>query len=204
MNIRVTAFVSFFNLQLTLPHQKLFYLSMIQINSTKIPSLRENDCVLGNPRTTVVLMEYGDYQCSQSGQAHQTIERLNTQLGDRFCFVFRHFPQVELYPQSLKAAETAEAAGAQGKFWEMHSILFENQQQLEDSNLIEYAASLKLDVPQILSELSDRIHRDRIQEDIDSGIEHGVENTPTFFIGIRHQGTQNLEVLPIQILETIA
>ena len=177
---------------------------MIQINSTKIPSLRENDRISGKPSTTVVLMEYGDYQCSQSGQAHQTIERLNRQLGDRFCFVFRHFPQVELHPQSFKAAETAEAAGAQGKFWEMHSVLFENQQQLEDSNLIEHTASLDLDVPQVLSELSDRIHRGRIQEDIDSGIEHGVENTPTFFIGIRHQGRQNLEVLLIQILETIA
>ena len=177
---------------------------MIQINSTKIPSLRENDRVSGNPSTTVVLMEYGDYQCSQSGQAHQTIERLNRQLGDRFCFVFRHFPQVELHPQSLKAAETAEAAGAQGKFWEMHSMLFENQQQLEDSNLIEYADSLELDIPQVLRELSDRIHRDRIQEDINSGIEHGVKDTPTFFIGIRHEGTENLEVLLIRILENIA
>ena len=177
---------------------------MIQINSAKIPALRENDRISGNPSTTVVLMEYGDYQCSQSGQAHQTIERLNRQLGDRFCFVFRHFPQVELHPQSLKAAETVEAAGAQGKFWEMHSMLFENQQQLEDSNLIEYAASLKLDVPRVLSELSDRLHHSRIQEDINSGIEHGVEDTPTFFIGIRHEGTQNLEVLLIQILETIA
>lgn len=177
---------------------------MIQINSTKIPSLRENDRVSGNPSTTVVLMEYGDYQCSQSGQAHQTIERLNRQLGDRFCFVFRHFPQVELHPQSFKAAETAEAAGAQGKFWEMHSMLFENQQQLEDSNLIEYADSLELDIPQVLRELSDRIHRDRIQEDINSGIEHGVKDTPTFFIGIRHEGTQNLEVLLIRILENIA
>ena len=176
---------------------------MIQINSTKIPSLRENDRILGTPTTTLILMEYGDYQCSESGQAHSTIKKLQQQLGDRFCFVFRHFPQPEIYPQSLKAAQTAEAAGAQGKFWEMHSMLFENQSALEDGNLVEYAANLELDVTRVLRELSDRIHYARIQEDIDSGIEHGVEQTPTFFIAIRHEGRQNLEVLLIRILETI-
>ncbi|WP_019507304.1 thioredoxin domain-containing protein [Pleurocapsa sp. PCC 7319] len=177
---------------------------MIQINPAEIPPLRPNDHVLGNSTTAIVLMEYGDYQCSQSGQAYSTVEKLQRQLGDRFCFVFRHFPQPELHPQSVKAAETAEAAGSQGKFWEMHSMLFENQEALEDGNLIEYAVSLELDIPRVLRELSDCIHRDRLQEDINSGMEHGVERTPTFFIGIRHEGTQNLEALLIQILETVS
>ena len=177
---------------------------MIQINPTKIPPLRQNDRILGTSTTAIVLMEYGDYQCSGSRQAHSTIQKLQEQLGDRFCFVFRHFPQVEIHPQSCKAAQTAEAAGAQGKFWEMHSMLFTNQKALEDANLIEYAVSLNLNVPRLLRELSDCIHRDRIQEDIDSGIEHGVNQTPTFFIGIRQEGTQNLEVLLLQILETIS
>ena len=176
---------------------------MIQINPTKIPALRENDRISGNPTTSLVLMEYGDYQNSESGQAHLTIKKLQQQLGDRFCFVFRHFPQPEIHPQSFKAAETAEAAGAQGKFWDMHSILLENQQALEDSNLIEYAAKLQLDIPRLLRELSEHLHRTRIQEDIDSAIEHGVEQAPTFFIGIRHQGTQNLEVLLVKILESM-
>ena len=176
---------------------------MIRINSTKIPTLRENDRILGNSTTSLVLMEYGDYQCSESGQAHLTIKKLQQQLGDRFCFVFRHFPQPELHPQSCKAAETAEAAGAQGKFWAMHSMLYENQQALEDSNLIEYAVNLELDIPRLLKELSEHLHHARIQEDIDSGIEHGVEQAPTFFIGIRHQGTQNLEVLLVKILESM-
>ena len=176
---------------------------MIQINSTKIPALRENDRTLGTPNTALVLMEYGDYQCSESGKAHLTIKKLQQQLGDRFCFVFRHFPQPKIYPQSLKAAQTAEAAGAQGKFWEMHSMLFENQSALEDSNLVEYAANLELDVTRVLRELSDRLHYARIQEDINSGIEHGVEQTPTFFIGIRYEGRQNLETLLIQIVSTI-
>ena len=176
---------------------------MIQINSTEIPPLRENDRILGTPTTALVLMEYGDYQCSESGKAHSTIEKIQQQLGDRFCFVFRHFPRPELHPQSHKAAQTAEAAGAQGKFWEMHSILFENQSALEDGNLIEYAANLKLDVNRVLRELSDRVHCDRIQEDIDSGVEYGVEQTPTFFIGIRHEGTQKLEVLLTRILDTL-
>ena len=176
---------------------------MIRINPTEIPPLRQNDRILGKPTTAIVLMKYGDYQCSQSGLAHGTIGELQDKLGDRFCFVFRHFPQPEIHPQAFKAAETAEAAGAQGKFWEMHSMLFENQQDLEDANLIEYAANLELDIPRILKELSNSLHRDRIQEDIDSGIEHGVKCTPTFFIGIRHEGTQNLETLLLQILQSV-
>ncbi|MEL6165972.1 MAG: DsbA family protein, partial [Cyanobacteria bacterium J06628_3] len=100
---------------------------MIQINSTGIPPLRENDHIVGITTTALVLMEYGDYQCPQSGKAHSTIEKLQQQLGERFCFVFRHFPQPDINPQSLKAAETAEAAAAQGKFWEMHSLLYKNQ-----------------------------------------------------------------------------
>ena len=176
---------------------------MIQINPTKIPPLRQDDRIQGKTTTAIILMEYGDYQCSQSGQAHLTIQKLQQELGDRFCFVFRHFPHTDTHPQSCKAAETAEAAGSQGKFWEMHSMLFENQQALEDSDLIGYADRLKLDVPLVLRELSNRIHRDRIQADIDSGIEHGVDQTPTFFIGIRQQGVQNLEVLLIQISDAI-
>ena len=177
---------------------------MIQINPTEIPSLRQNDRILGTPTTAIVLMEYGDYQCCGSRQAHLTIQKLQQQLGDRFCFVFRHFPQPEIHPQSHKAAQTAEAAGAQGKFWEMHSTLFENQSALEDGDLVEYAANLKLNIPRLLKELSECIHGDRIQEDIDSGIKHGVDRTPTFFIGIRQEGTENLETLLMQILKTIS
>ena len=131
---------------------------MIQINPTEIPPLRPNDHVLGTSTTAIVLMEYGDYQCSQSGQAYSTIEKLQQQLGDRFCFVFRHFPQPKLHPQSVKAAETAEAAGSQGKFWEMHSMLFENQEALDDGNLIEYAASLELGIPRVLRELTSSLN----------------------------------------------
>ena len=176
---------------------------MIQIDSTKIPALRPNDRICGKPSTAIVLMEYGDYQCSQSKKAHLTVEKLQQELGDRFCFVFRHFPQPEIHLQSIKAAEIAEAAGAQGKFWEMHSMLFEYQEALEDSNLVEYAADLKLDIPLVLKQLSEHTHRDRIQQDIDSGIEHKVEQTPTFFIGIRHEGIENLELMLMGVLKTI-
>lgn len=176
---------------------------MIQINPTEIPALRENDRISGKPSTAVVLMKYGDYQCSKSGKAHAAIEKLQQELGERFCFVFRHFPQPKINPQSMKAAETAEAAGSQGKFWEMHSTLFENQDALEDCNLIEHAVNLELNISLVLKELSERTHRDRIQQDIDSGIEHQVEKTPTFFISIRHEGTQNLEQMLMGILRSI-
>ena len=90
---------------------------MIQIDSTKIPPLRRNDRVLGRPSTTLILMEYGNYQCPSSGQMYVIVKKLQQELGEHFCFVFRHFPQLEVYPQSLKTSEAAEAAGRQGKFW---------------------------------------------------------------------------------------
>ncbi|NET31853.1 MAG: thioredoxin domain-containing protein [Cyanothece sp. SIO1E1] len=169
-----------------------------------VPPLSDRDHIRGASEATVVLMEYGDFQCPQSGQAYTTIRALQEKLGPRLCFVFRHFPQPQSYPQAQKAAESAEAAAAQGKFWEMHDTLFSNQPALEDGNLVEYAASIGLDMPRFLRELADHVHQERVQTDIDSAQNYGVSHTPTFFIGILHQGTQNLEVLLMKILEATA
>lgn len=166
------------------------------------PLLRSSDHVRGSATALHILIEYGDFQCPQAGQAYNTIKSLMARLGDRLCFVFRHFPQPMTYPQARKAAEIAEAASAQGKFWEMHDLLFEHQQALNDSDLITYADQLGLDVEQVLQELSDHVHEPRIQLDIESGYQHGVERSPTFFIGIRHQGSEDLESLVLKILES--
>lgn len=123
---------------------------------------------------------------------------LQQQLGEQFCFVFRHFPQSK---RSLRAAESAEAASAQNRFWHMHDLLFQYQQHLEDHNLVEYADRLGLEISRFLREMSTHVHLDRIQMDLDSGKTNEVEGTPTFFIGVRHKGTENLKTLVLAILK---
>ena len=170
--------------------------------SRGLPALNKRNHIHGRRDATIVLMEYGDYQCPGSGRAHFMVKRLQQRLGDQLCFVFRHFPQIQIHPQAQRAAESAEAAEAQGKFWEMHDTLFEHQQALDDADLVEYAAQLGLDMPRFLRELAQHVHAERVQEDITSGCSYGVQETPTFFIGVRHKGTQNLEMLLMTILET--
>ena len=102
-----------------------------------------------------------------------------------------------------RASEAAEAAGTQGKFWEMHHTLYQNAEQLEDCNLVEYANQLDLDIPQFLKEMTGHVHGERVLEDRESGLEIGVEQTPTFFISIRHRGHQNLDRLIQKILEAM-
>lgn len=166
-----------------------------------IPPLSDRDHIQGSVNATIVLMKYGDYQCPYSGQAYVTTRALQQQLGKQICFIFRHFPQPNVHPQSQRAAESAEAANAQGKFWEMHHLLFEQQAHLEDANLVQYANQIGLDIPRFLHELTEHLHADRVQEDVESGRSNGVEKTPTFFIGVRHQSYQNLETLLTTILK---
>jgi protein-disulfide isomerase len=166
-----------------------------------MPLLNECDHIQGPLTATITLMEYGDYQCIECGQAHRTIKTIQQQLGEQLCFVFRHFPQSQ-HLQAQRAAESAEAAAAQGKFWQMHDTLFDHQQALEDADLVEYAVALNLDISRFLQDLSTRVHLNHIQADIESGRSHGVEETPTFFINVRHRGTQNLEALLLMILRT--
>ncbi|MDV2996923.1 MAG: hypothetical protein N4J56_006628 [Chroococcidiopsis sp. SAG 2025] len=163
--------------------------------------LNDGDHLCGSATAAIILIEYGDYQCVHSKQAHRSIQSLLPQLEDRLCIVFRHFPQPQLHPRSLRAAESAEAAAAQGKFWQMHEQLFAHQQQLEDSDLVQYADCLGLEIPPFLRGMAEHLHLGRIQADIESGKRNGVEKTPTFFVGVRCEETQNLEVLLSSLLE---
>lgn len=140
------------------------------------------DHIQGAMDAPVVLVEYGDYQCPYSGRAYLIVKEIQRRLGEKLCFVFRHFPLTQIHPQAQKAAEVAEAAAAQGKFWQMHDTLFEHQQALEDAYLIEYAVMLDLDTIQLLRDMSAHVYAQRVQEDINSGASSGVSRTPTFFI----------------------
>jgi protein-disulfide isomerase len=156
------------------------------------------DWIQGVLSAKVVLVMYGDYQCSRSADVYKMIKaikrELNTCFGeDYLCFIFRHFPQAQIHPQAQRAAQAAVAAAVQGKFWLMSDTLFDHQQRLENGYLVEYANDLELVIPQFLKELSKQVHVDRINEDIESGIESRVTTTPALFInGIQYTGHWNM------------
>ncbi|MGP1386442.1 MAG: DsbA family protein [Thainema sp.] len=145
----------------------------------------------------VVLVMYGDYQCPRSAAVYKLIKIIRQKLmvsfgEDYLCFIFRHFPQIQIHPQAQRAAQAAEAAAPQGKFWLMSDTLFDHQQRLENGYLVEYANDLGLDIPQFLKELSKQVHVDRINEDIEGGIQSGVTTAPALFInGSRYIGHWN-------------
>jgi protein-disulfide isomerase len=143
----------------------------------------KRDHIQGPEGAPLVLLEYGDYQCPYCGAAYPIVKRIQKELGPRLRFVFRNFPITNSHPQAEWAAETAEAAGAQGKFWEMHDYLYENQPSLgEEAFFAKYEKKLKL-----VREVAQHVHSARIQEDYMSGIRSGVNGTPTFYIdGLRY------------------
>jgi protein-disulfide isomerase len=152
------------------------------------------DWIQGVLSAKVVLVTYGDYECSKSADVYKMIKMLKGELSasfgeDYLCFIFRHFPQAQIHPHAQRAAEAAVAAAAQGQFWLMNDTLFAHQQRLENGYLVEYANDLGLDIPQFLKELSKQVHVDRINEDIEGGIQSGVTTAPALFINnIRYTG----------------
>lgn len=151
----------------------------------------------GRAEAPVVLVEYGDYQCPYCGAAYPIVKRVQKDLGERLWFVFRNFPITNSHPRAQWAAETAEAAAAQGRFWEMHDYLYENQALLGDEAFFsKYERQLKLDLPRLDREVAQHVHSARIQEDYMGGIRSGVNGTPTFFInGLRYDGYPGFEPL---------
>ena len=163
---------------------------------TLVNDITPRDHVLGPPDAPVTLLEYGDYQCPYCGAAHPIVKALQRQLADSLRFAFRHFPLTTVHEYAEGAAEAAEAAGAQGKFWEMHDTLFENQPALDFESLVGYAEELGLDVERFATELENQVYAARVKEDFISGVRSGVNGTPTFFInGVRHEGSFDYETM---------
>ncbi len=140
------------------------------------------DHVLGPESARVTLLEYGDFECPSCLQAYHAMKLLLKHFGQRLRFAFRQYPQREVHPHAELAAEAAEAAAAQHKFWPMHDLLFENQLHLKPNNLRQYAAQLELDMQRYDYEMSDHVYLQRVQEHLASGNKSGVRATPTFFI----------------------
>jgi protein-disulfide isomerase len=140
------------------------------------------DHVLGPTHGQPVVLEYGDFECPSCAQAFPAIKILAARFDHRFRFVFRHFPIAEVHPHALLAAQAAEAAGAQGRFWEMHDLLFTHPHHLKDADLHGHARTLDLNLPRFIAELDDQVYLQRVQEHIASGHSSGVRNTPCFFV----------------------
>jgi protein-disulfide isomerase len=137
-----------------------------------------------------LIVEYGDYECPYSREAFRQIERVERRLGDGVRFAFRHFPLTDIHPHALAAAGAAEAAASQGRFWDMHALLFHRQRELEDDDLRRYADELGLDVARFESDRAGAAALARIRRDVESGLASGeVQGTPTLFIdGVVHRG----------------
>jgi protein-disulfide isomerase len=142
------------------------------------------------PAAEPLILEYGDYECPYSRQGFLQIERVEKSLDGRVRFAFRHFPLTEIHPHALAAAAAAEAAALQGRFWEMHELLFRRQRALEDEDLRRYATDLGLDLARFDRDRSGPGVRQRIERDVESGLASGqVRGTPTLFIdGLVHHG----------------
>jgi protein-disulfide isomerase len=151
----------------------------------------------GDPGAPCTLVEYGDYQCPSCGQAYPIVKRVQKHYGKRLSFVFRNFPLTQMHPFAEPAAETAEFAAANGKFWGMHDLIYENQARLGDDELFpELAKQLHLAPAKLLEALESKEFEPRVKADFSSGVRSGVNGTPTFFInGQRHDGPYDFESL---------
>jgi protein-disulfide isomerase len=165
------------------------------MTSLKVPISADDD-VQGPADATVTLVEYGDYECPHCGRAYPIVKQVQHEFGDDLRFVFRNFPLANAHPHAELAAEAAEAASAQGKFWEMHDWLFENQADLSAESIAAASKELGLDVKRLVKDIDSRKFQEKVKRDFSGGVRSGVNGTPTFFInGVRHDTDFELETL---------
>ena len=156
----------------------------------------EKDHIQGDANAKCTLVEYGDYECPHCGRAYPIVKRVQKHFGKRLRFVFRNFPLNESHPHAESAAETAEFAGTKGKFWEMHDLLFENQEQLSGALFLKLGSELGLAPQELRGALEKREFAAHVTNDFTGGVRSGVNGTPTFFInGERHDGSFDFEEL---------
>ena len=161
----------------------------------KVP-VGPDDHAQGPAGAPVTLVEYGDYECPHCGHAYPIVKALQKSFGKQLRFAFRNFPLQEIHPYAEAAAETAEFAATHAKFWEMHDLIFENQNSLSEEVLGELAQRLTLDKQALREVLESGTFAERVRRDFSGGVRSGVNGTPTFFInGQRHDGDFELETL---------
>jgi protein-disulfide isomerase len=165
----------------------------------------ERDHIAGPDAAPVTLVEYGDYECPYCGMAYPIVKSIQRAMGEQLRFVFRNFPLRDAHPHAEHAAEAAEAAAAAGKFWEMHDLLYENQEQLDDRDLLRYGQQVGLDAESLARDLDEGTYKKRVREDFRSGVVSGVNGTPTFFVnGERYDGGWNDQQRFLRALRDVA
>jgi protein-disulfide isomerase len=165
----------------------------------KVP-VAQSDHIRGPARAAVTLVEYGDYECPHCGAAHPVLQQLREDFADSLRFVFRHFPLAQIHPLAEPAAETAEFAGAHGRFWEMHDAIYENQERLALPLLLTLARTLRLSEQELREAIATGAYEAKIRADFMGGVRSGVNGTPAFFInGVRHEGTYAYDDLAMAV-----
>lgn len=169
------------------------------MTTLKVP-VSANDQIQGNLNASVVLVEYGDYECPHCGHAYPIVKKIQKHFGAQLAFVFRNFPLTEIHPDAENAAEAAMFAAANGQFWQMHDAIFENQDELSMPMLLELAQKLGLNSNALGDALNDGEYSKRVKEDFLGGVRSGVNGTPTFFInGRRHDAPFEFDDLGLAI-----
>ena len=162
----------------------------------KARGLLPSDHFRGSSNATVMLLEYGDFECRRCVAAFHTLKDALRWLDDSVCFVFRHFPDIGRHSHALSAAQAAEAAGSQGKFWEMHDSLFSHSPKLDDPQLVGYAKQLGMRLDLFKREMLEHTHTGKVNDDCTAAAEQGVDETPAFFInGVQYKGDWDLDSL---------
>jgi protein-disulfide isomerase len=153
------------------------------VNTDPVLRLDEaTDHIIGPASAKVSIIEYGDFECPSCGQAHAAMKIILKHFGPQVRFVFRHYPQVEVHSHAELAAEAAEAAGAQGRFWPFYDMLFEHQEHLKESHLRQYAQQIGLDLERYDYEMNDHVYLQRVREHASGGRRLGIRATPTFYV----------------------
>lgn len=154
-------------------------------NHSLAEPVTERDHALGPRGAPITIVEYGDYECPSCLNAVPVVREVREALKEQLRFVFRHFPRNSIHPHASAAAEAAEAAADQGKFWEMHQLLFQHQKELGEVDLGHLALTLGLELYKFEASRSSERHRQRIRDDYESGLRSGVKKTPTLYINGR-------------------
>lgn len=145
-------------------------------------AVNEKDHQYGEASAPIEIVEYGDFQCPNCGDAFYVIKKIEEVFGNQVRFIFRNFPLSESHQYAKVAALAAEAAGVQGKYWEMHDAIFENQDQLNEDLLYELAQKISLDVAQFEKDVQSSALNEKVETDFESGMRSGVSGTPSFFV----------------------
>jgi protein-disulfide isomerase len=169
------------------------------------PVVTERDHVLGPADAPVTVLEYGDYECPYCRGAFRDVHEMLDRYQGKIRFVFRNFPIQQVHPHAEQAAEAAEAAAAQGRFWQMYELLLQPYARLDNDALLDYAERIGLDLPRFRADITDQRYAGKIDDDVQEGLRNGVNQTPKFYVnGRRIDGKVPLENLEQEVRQAVA